>query len=462
MDKMNIKKYLNLLAFSLAGIIMYSCSEDENISVPYETEQQTTLSVLLNAPQDGLEKSSGNPDIDAEKKIYSLEVLIFRSAGESEEGKLDGYGYVLRNTRNVTGQTYDKEYVEIDEIKDIKLTAGKRDIYVIANAPDKSFSSVKNLQEFLAKYEDLSTQGRYPHPGNVTPDPNEELPIGGINPSDLKTNLTMCNHVKNVIFNNLHEHHYLGYPKDNNGRPTGVNPNQGWLLNGTDPFHIERLAARVAIQKIEFELPASLPFEGTTYLSNDYTYQIDSVFMMNVKTTSKFADDDSQPGFQEKFGHGCKVGYAFLNNPGCLGDLNQQSQYTDFLFEAITTPNYDISVNATPLWFYAFENQDSNYPTYLVIGVRYNFKSAKDNSIKTVKSYYAVEVNAPDPGKTADHNYIKRNYQYRITAKIKGLGRLYGNPVLLKDLQSSDQDVEITETVGHNLFPWTGDTYRQN
>jgi hypothetical protein len=462
MDKMNIKKYLNLLAFSLAGIIMYSCSGDENISVPSETEQQTTLSVLLNAPQNGTEKSSGNPDIDAEKKIYSLEVLIFRSAGESEEGKLDGYGCIPRNIRNVTGQTYDKEYVEIDEIKDIKLTAGKRDIYVIANAPDNSFSSVTNIQEFLAKYENLSTQGRYPHPGNVTPDPNEELPIGGINPSDLKTNLTMCNYVKNVSFNNLHEHHYLGYT-DNNGRPTGTAPDKGWLLDGTNPFHIERLAARVAIQKIEFELPASLPFEGPAYLSNDYTYQIDSVFMMNVKTTSKFAADGSQLGFVEKFGHGCNAGYAFLNNSAYLADLNPQSQYTGFLVEAITTPNYDISVNATPLWFYAFENQDNNYPTYLVIGVRYNFRSAIDNSSKTMKSYYAVQVNAPiGSGKLADHDYIKRNYQYRITAKIKGLGRLHRNPVPLKNLQLSDQDVEITETVGHNLFPWTGDTYRQN
>lgn len=459
---MNIKKYLNLLAISLTGIIMYSCSGEENISVPDETERQISLSVLLNAPQNGTEKSSGNQDVNAESKIYSLEVLAFKSAGESEEGKLDGYGYVLRKTRDVTGQAYDKEYVEIDEIKDIKLTAGKRDIYVIANAPDKYFSSVENIQQFQSKYEDLSTQGRYPHPGNAIPAPDEELPIGGINPSDLKTNLTMSNYVKNVQFNNLYDHHYLGYT-DNNGRPTGVNPNQGWLLNGTNPFHIERLVARIAIQKIEFELPASLPFEGVTYLSNDYTYQIDSVFMMNVKTTSKFAADDSQPGFIEKFGHGCNVGYAFLNNPGCLGDLNQQSQYTDFLFEAITTPNYDISVNATPLWFYAFENEDGNYPTYLVIGVKYNFRSAMgNNSIKTMKSYYAVHVNAPAPGKLADHDYIRRNYQYRITAKIKGLGRLYGNPVLLKNLQSSDQDVEITETVGQNLFPWTGDTYRQN
>lgn len=459
MEKVNIKKYIDLLVFLLAGVFMYSCSGEETISIPDGTEQQLSLSVLLNAPQDGPEKSSGNKDVNAESKIYSLEVLVFKSSGEPEGGKRDGYGYVTRTTRNVTGQTYDKEYVEINEIRDIKLTAGKRDIYVIANAPNNYFSSVNNIQDFLKKYETLSTQGRSPHPGTVTPDPNEELPIGGINPSDLKTNLTMCNYVKNVNFNNLHENHYLGYTT-NNGRPGGVNPNQGWLLNGTNPFLVERLAARVAIQKIEFDFPATgLPFEGAAYPSKDYTYQIDSVFMMNVKTTSKFAAG-SQLSFTEKFGHGCDVGYSFLKKPGFINNLHPQSQHTDFLVEAITTPNYDISTNATPLWFYTFENEDSNYPTYFVIGVRYNFKSAKDNTNKTVKSYYAVVVNPPRAGKLANHDYIKRNYQYQITAKIKGLGSLYGNnPELLKSSEAY-QDIEITETVGQNLFPWTGDIYR--
>ena len=455
---MNMKKYLNLLAFTLTGIIMYSCSGEENMSVPDGTEQQTTLSVFLNAPQDGLEKSSGNPDPDAESKVYSLEVLVFKSGGEAEEGKLDGYGYVNRSTRDVTGQVYDKEYIEINEIKDIKLTAGKRDIYVIANAPDKNFSSVENIQEFLAKYEDLSTQGRNPHPGNVTPDPNEELPIGGINPSDLKTNLTMCNYTKNVVFNNLHEHHYLGYT-DNSGRPSGVNPTEGWLLNGTNPFYVERLVARIAIQKIEFELPASLPFEGTAFPSNNYTYQIDSVFMLNTKINSRFAVN-SQLGFVEKFGHGCTVGYSYLNNLSRISNLDQGSQQVNYMVEVITTPNYDISTNATPLWFYAFEN-GSTYPTYLVIGVRYNFQSSKDHIPKTVKSYYPIIVNEPKTGKQADHDYIKRNYQYRITAVIKGLGKLYGeNPTILKSVQETDSEIEITETVGKNLFPWTGDVYK--
>jgi hypothetical protein len=459
MEKMNIKKHINLLIYALVGILMFSCSGEESIPASGGTEQEVSLSVLLNTQQNGTEKSSGNQDTDAESKIYSLEVLIFKSGGEPEEGKIDGYGYVARTTRAVTGQTYE-EYIEIDEIKEIVLTAGKRDIYVIANAPDRYFSSVENIQEFWNEYENLSTQGLCAHPGNVTSDPDEELPIGGLNPSGLKTNLTMCNYVENVLFSNQHKNHYLGYTT-NDGRPENVAHDYGYALDGTNPFLLERLAARIAVQKIDFEFPAEgLLFESGFDEVTDYTYQIDSVFMLNVKTTSKFAVN-CQPGFTEKFGHGCEVGYSFLNTPACLSNLYPQSQHTDYLVEAITTPNYDITVNATPLWFYTFENEDSNYPTYIVIGVKYNFKSAKDNSNKTVKSYYAVPVNPPGTGKQADHDYIKRNYQYRITAKIKGLGSLYGNnPVLLKSLQATDQDIEVTETVGRNLFPWTGNTYR--
>lgn len=456
---MNIVKLGNLLMYMLAGMLMYSCSGEDIIPAPDGLKQETTLSILLNGSQDGELKSSGNPDIDAESKIYSLEVLIFKSSDEPEAGKLDGYGCITRTTRTVAGQTYDKEFVEIDEIKKIKLTAGKRDIYVIANAPDNFFSSVTNIQEFRSLYEDLSTQGRCPHPGTVTPNTDENLPIGGINPSDWKTNLTMCNYLENVEFNNRYDQHYLGYT-DNEGRPTGVNPTDGFLLNDRNPFLVERLVARVAIGSIKFVLPSSLPFEGTTYSSKEYTFHIDSVFMMNVKTKSKFAVDTDAPAPPEKFGHGCDVGYSFLNSAGRINDLNQQSQRVDFLAEAISTPNYDITTTS-PLWFYAFENQDSSLPTYLVIGVRYNFRSTKDGSIRTVKSYYPIKVNQPEGGKIAGHDYIKRNYQYQIDVTIKGLGNMYGNnSVPLKNLQTANPDIEIKETVGQNLFPWTGDVYR--
>lgn len=462
MKKMNIKEYINMTIILLwiMGFVC-SCSGDSVfIDEGGNTDGEKTifLSMLLNPNEDTKEKSVGNiDDSDFESQIYRLDVLIFKSAGEYEAGKVDGHDSVPRKIIN------GNEYQTIDEIKGISLTAGKRDIYVIANAPEGYFASVKNITQFLQKYEKLNTQGLFPHPGTVNPNPGDNPPIGGINPSDMKTNLTMCHYEKNVSFKNTEEQHYLGYTS-NNGRPGDVASDYGHALFGADPFVLERLVARVAIQKIEFDLATDIEFEKN-YPTGNYTYHIDSVFMMNVKTASWFPAESGNV-LSGKFGHGCNTGYQFLKSPMLLNNLNPASELTNYLTEPIFTQKYDITsdvtANDTPLWYYVFENDESTlYPTYFVIGVRYNFESTKDAGvIKTVKCYYPVIVNAPAPGKTT-HDYIKRNYQYGIKATIKGLGTVYGNNAsLLKSAQSPNMAIEIDETIGKNLFPWEGNTYK--
>lgn len=462
MKKMNIKEYINMTIILLwiMGFVC-SCSGDSVfIDEGGNTDGEKTifLSMLLNPNEDTKEKSVGNiDDSDFESQIYRLDVLIFKSAGEYEAGKVDGHDSVPRKIIN------GNEYQAIDEIKGISLTAGKRDIYVIANAPEGYFASVKNITQFLQKYEKLNTQGLFPHPGTVTPNPGDNPPIGGINPSDMKTNLTMCHYEKNVSFKNTEEQHYLGYTS-NNGRPGDVASDYGHALFGADPFVLERLVARVAIQKIEFDLATDIEFEKD-YPTSNYTYHIDSVFMMNVKTASWFPAESGNV-LSGKFGHGCNIGYQFLKSSMLLNNLNPASELTNYLTEPIFTQKYDITsdvtANDTPLWYYVFENDESTlYPTYFVIGVRYNFESTKDAGvIKTVKCYYPVIVNAPAPGKTT-HDYIKRNYQYGIKATIKGLGTVYGNNAsLLKSAQSPNMAIEIDETIGKNLFPWEGNTYK--
>ncbi|MFC4673763.1 fimbrial protein [Dysgonomonas termitidis] len=462
MKKKKIKEHINM-AVILLGIMGFVCScSGDSVFIDEggntDTEKKIFLSMALNSDVDMNEKSVGNIDDPGfESQIYRLDVLIFKSAGEYEAGKVDGHDSVPRTIIN------GNEYKAIDEIKGIRLTAGKRDIYVIANAPDGCFASVQNLTQFLQKYENLSTQGLFPHPGPVAPDPDDNPPIGGINPSDLKTNLTMCHYEENVEFVNTKEQHYLGYTS-NNGRPGDVASDHGHALFGASPFLLERLVARVAIQKIAFDLDANMEFEQG-HPTGNYTYHIDSVFMMNVKTASWFPAESGNV-LSGKFGHGCNTGYQFLNSPALVSNLNPASQLTNYLTEPIFTQKYDITsdvtANDTPLWYYVFENDESTlYPTYFVIGVRYNFESTKDAGvIKTVKCYYPVIVNAPAPGKTT-HDYIKRNYQYGIKATIKGLGTVYGNnAALLKSAQSPDTAIEIDETIGKNLFPWVGNTYQ--
>lgn len=463
MKKKKIKIQMNIakILLGLAMGFVYSCSGDNLLpgtGTGGINESKIELSISLNQPELGKEKSSGNIDNNSntEKQIYSLDVLIFKSQGEYEAGKRDGQKSIARTIIN------GNEYKTIDEVAGIALTAGKRDIYVVANAPTGHFSGVNNINDFLAKYETLQTQGLFDHPGPVTPSPGEP-PIGGINPSDLKTSLTMCNFMKNVSFDNTQQQHYLGYTT-NGGRPTSVPGNYGKPLNGINPFEVKRLVARVAIQRIEFALPNDgLLFEsGSTKVTN-FTYHIDSVFMMNVKTASWFPAGITN-ALTGNYGHGCATGYTFLKN-GKINDLNPSSQLKTFLTEPIFTQDYDITNIAptdTPLWYYVFENGESNlYPTYFVIGVRYNFESTKNPGvIKTVKCYYPVIVNAPGSG-AIDHDYIKRNYQYGIRVKIKGLGTVYGNnPSELKSAQTLDLPIEVSETVGKNLFPWTGNIYK--
>lgn len=460
-----MSKYIrSFLACLLVGAFAYACSNDENVDNNRQEGDKVRLSINLDTSDRTIRISGTDPDVNSESAIYSLEVLIFKP--QAEGGTLDGYKSQVRELDGVTGK-----YKKISEIKSIDLTAGTRDIYVVANAPDNYFSDVNNFTDFKNKFEKLETQGRI---DTQVPD-NTEDPIGGLDPYSGQTNLTMCGSVKGVKFNNLAQQHYLGYT---------TSPGLGQVLNGngdqSDPqdklrFYVERLAARIAVKSIKFALPAQIVFSDSPTAVN-YSYSLDSVFMMNVKTTSVFSRDNNVAGdnmrpINTEFAHGSKDGYTFLKAlPAFSSKIFASSQQRAELMEGIFTRDYDITINDSPLWFYAFENDQSAtspaYPTYLVVGVRYNFKSAADGKLKTVKSYYPVEINnnGKDTGK-ADHNYIKRNYQYLLAITIKALK----NTTSVAELKSgivSQQDqlssaVEVEQTVGRNLFPWTGNKYNK-
>lgn len=472
MENINIKKYIKFfLICTFVGICMSACSSDDNeasVKGIDEDDQKMQLAISLNSPDLDTKalntRSTGDytkPDYSDDKKIYSLEVLIFKSAGTTEAGKLDGYKSKPRQRIDSDSlSSSSEEYLPIDEIKGVVLTAGKRDIYVVANAPDNFFAGVTTLAQFKAKCDSLQRQGLFAHIGAPRPPRPDESPIGGQKPSDLKTNLTMCGSVTNVQFSNLHTQHYLGYTS---GLPSGVVAAQVLPGNGADgkTFYVDRLVARVAIKTIKFELPNTLTLDGASITKDNYTYQLDSVFMMNAKTTSVFSrmdDNSNKRPVNIEFAHGSKLGYDLLK--GGLSNVFAASELRTTLSEAIYSRSYDITVNDYPLWFYAFENDQSTvYPTYLVIGVKYNFRKA-GGELRTVKCYYPVIIN--ENGQNTDHKFIKRNYQYSLNIIIKGLG--YKSAVT--ELKSSSEGltyplpVDVETTVGRNLFPWTGNIYR--
>lgn len=460
MTKNKIKRYLETILVPLIiTICIFSCSNeyvmDSDIN---EGKDKIYLAISLSSSDkeetsENETRSTGTPDNSAESKIYSLVVLVFKS----DNGVLDGYKSIPRKIDVLTGTGYE----EIDEVKGVALTAGTREIYVVANAPDNYFSSISNIgvstiTDFKNAYENLSTQGQYANLGETnTEDP--DLPIGGVAPSDWKTNLTMCGY-NQVVCSAQDEQQYLGYTA-NGGRPDGVS--DGYVLNGMNPFYLERLVARVAFKKITFALPSQLQFEAG-YPTNVYEYALDSIFLLNAKTASYFVSKDNIP-LAGNFGHGNNNGYRFLQNS--FSNISTGSIFTDYLEEPINSSSYDIESNHSPLWFYVFEN-DVQAPTYFVISVRYDFISTLDDKAKTVKYYYPVVINANGIANGANHNYIRRNYQYGITAVIRNLGVFYDENTI-EELRSASTmkrisvpSIEVEETIGRNLFSWTSNIYK--
>lgn len=443
----------------LVTVYVCSCSSEHGINDVDEEGRKVSLAISLSTSvKDDADKNNlrttGTPNSSDESKIYRLEVFVFKS----DDGKLDGHKIVVAPT----------EYDEIDEVKGIDITAGVRDVYVIANGPENYFGVITDLThtQFRNKYEELSNQGQFPYSNGGGGD--VDAPIGGITPTDKRTNLTMCGY-KRVSCSNQHDQQYLGYTT-NGGRPQTISDGSGYVLDNTDAFYVERLVARVAFTKITFDLGnAALPLEPGFPPTSVYEYALDSIFIMNAKTRSYFVSDNTTP-LDGSFGHGSRLGYIFLQNK--LSNVMASSVLTDFLQEPINSVSYDITTpeaNAkySPLWFYVFENaQSSQYPTYFVISVRYDFISTDgSNKAKTIRYYYPVVINANGAANNADHNYIKRNYQYGIAAVIKAPGLLYDENTI-EELRStpvsslSSSAIEVEETVGRNLFPWTGSIYK--
>lgn len=458
-------KNIIYLLFGLftAAVFISSCTDGNEPDDFKHPADKVSLSISFHSAQHTrAENGLRGTEIDeiSESKIYSLAVLVFKNGSD----ELDGKQFINRVQELKDGGYTD--YKELNEIKDIELTAGIRDVYIIANASDGHFSTVTNRTTFMAKVEELRAQGMYDHPIDNRPEPGD-TPIGGEEPDDRYTNLVMTQSFIDLPINRGAEKHYLGYT-GNDGRPEGVTT--GTPLNGTNPVELVRLVARVAIQKIAFDLPETLEFD-TGNPTSIYNQYVDTVFLINAKTVSSyFPEDNAFPKPAGSFGHGDTIGYNFLKGNFSIPD---GSTYAEYLYKPINFTEYDITGNQVPLWFYAFENGDSGtYPTAFVIGVKYQYKNGPDGELKRKKVYYLVVVNRPNEDKEATHDFIKRNNQYGIQVTIKGLGSYMTDypptesallrTVDLLSAQDAEEVLEIEETVGPNLFPWTGDIYKQS
>lgn len=453
-------KYIIYLFLGLftAVALMPSCTEGNGPDDLNRPADKVSLSISFHAAQQTrAENGVRGTEIDeeSESKIYSLAVLVFKNGSD----ELDGSKFIDRTLKNTQDAGEREDYVELNEIKEIELTAGTRDIYIIANAPDGYFNDVADRTSFKAKLGDLSAQKVY---GRQEGESTGDTPIGGEEPVDQYTNLVMTQSFTGLSIEGA-EKHYLGsYAADE--LPVGVTP-----LNDGNPVELVRLVARVAIQKIVFNLPNTLEFEQGISTS-DYNQYVDTVFLINARIRSSYFPGEN--GFTDPtgfFGHGNTAGYNFLK--GKFSDIPDGSTYADYLYIPLANfTYYDIEEgNHVPLWFYVFENGESlTYPTAFVIGVKYQYKNPGDSEVKTKKVYYPVVVNSDGSGNGADHDFIKQNNQYGIRVTIKGLGiYMTDYPGLrsasvraMNELADMEGIMEIAETVGPDLFPWTGNVYK--
>ncbi|WP_418893013.1 fimbrial protein [Limibacterium fermenti] len=459
-------KYIAYLFFSLFTFLafMASCTAENepeklispgdkiSLSISFHSAQQTKT-------QNGLRGTE--IDLEGEKKIYSLAVFIFKS-GTNE---LDGKKIINRELSGAADDQNRKDYKEVSEMKDIELTAGMRDIYIIANAPDNHFDGVNNWTSFTTSTELLGEQKTYG--SKIDDGTSGETPIGGEVPEEKYTNLVMTQSFKNLPLNSGAEKHYLGYT-ENGGIPSADSPGTPLLDGDKKPIKVElvRLVARVAIQKISFNLPKSYEFETGKPTSN-FNHYIDGVFMLNAKNISSYFPDEFSTS-DGNFGQGNTEGYNFLVDK--TTNISANAVLADYLYKPLSFPEYDIINNQVPLWFYAFENnQSENYPTGFVIGVKYQYINPNETDIQELKAYYLLSINREGIKNGKGHDFIKRNNQYGLNVTIKGVGNLIAGystksaSLRTADILSAQEDagvLEIEETVGPNLFPWTGDIYK--
>lgn len=443
-------------------MLFLACNEQEKSQViPEEAGESSVLSVNISAPEIET-RVEGAPNSSDEKRIYSLAVLVFR-----KDGTLDGYGKTDRTVTTTAAKglskKYSASYTEIDEIRDIDITTGTRDVYIIANAPDGYFDRVSSIDDLYGLQESLTNQGsNYFRSLNNEQLEGSENPNSGAGLPDWETNLTMYAHVKDVVFepDESAKHFFLGYTGTTDGIPShalSTETNKAPL--GNAPVELERLVARVAINQIMFDLKEELEFEGFgSYASAAVEYELDSIFVLNAKLQSRISTEADEPS--GSFGYGDQDGYNALRSVINVAS----SSYSPWLGEQIVYDfygNYDITDNSTPLWFYLFENiaQKGSYPTYFVIGVKYRFRDA-DRNVQQMTYYYPVVINSSSSTGEAD-NSIQRNSQYGLYVTITGLGVARGAVTTRSTAWDMDNlPVKVYVEKGSNLFPWTGNVYK--
>lgn len=267
-------------------------------------------------------------------------------------------------------------------IIDVPAKTGLAQIVAIANAPENAFNTIQTISQLQNVLADLSTQNRH--------------------------NLTMSAPVITTTAPLEKEDNYIGF-----GGVTNIN-------GLSTPLLLTRIGARVDIKHIATDFKGSL-LEGRSV-------KIDGIYLVNAKSASRFysAEDWGTVEVNGNLAYGTGAENAGEVIIADSKSVNYLTATPDSLLIKDNNSAKDITS------FYTFENMDGTAPTRIVIKATllpYDMYAAETK-------YFTAVINPDGASLKYDHNYIRRNYVYRLDITLSDKS-FEGDEVLKTDLAVS-------------------------
>lgn len=310
-------------------------------------------------------------------------------AGEMNINRLTAFvfnedGTVLLGSKTDTVGSADGE----GKILDVPARSVKARIIVVANAPEHAFDAVQTLGDLRELQAELSLQ--------------------------TQQNLTMS--TPEVVTDSplAKDDNYIGFGGVDN-------------VNGLNtPLALTRIAARIDVAKI------AVDFRGTEL--DGRTVRIDGIYLAKAKSASLYASAEHW-GAVEVAGK-LVYGAGAEQAAGLLSGVEQPADYLTRTPSGMTVQENAPVKNACS--FYTFENKADTGHTTLVVKATLLAQSPWKAQVR----YFTAVVNPDGKSLRYDHDYVRRNYVYRLNITFTG-----------KSFPDSEYDVADLR-VGISVAPW--------
>lgn len=415
-------KFKSYVFAAMAFLAFTACSNDDEPGTSDPTLNAPDATLSIAAKFEGT-KAETSPDYTA--TIYSLYAAVFNNEAGANNGKLLTTGYVTAGESDTF----------VPEITDLETKAINVKVIVVANISENTFDGATTLTEF-----------------------NEKL-------------LALEKGIDMFVMSSDVQSFSLKAGKNKAGygpSQEGTTEEDKFNSVKNDEIVLYRAWANVRLATLKLDIPIEEVSAQTANASEIYTktetttntekpsFKVKSIFMANVKTTSKY----------------------FFNGPGPWGIIENTANDVAYYAgeSADETGAYKTNTNTTldPDFSYQFSEEGTPYPlvengnTLSFSDINFyitenlfteSTANSKDKTLLIVKGdltntingqsvtlenrYYTVVVNnIGESSTTYTHWGVKRNYKYFINLTIKGTG---SNSPYEKDKDSSlDIDIQVS------------------